>query len=77
MVTQGPAVSIDIPVLIPYEVMHALYLQGERQFTLSMLGEGGAEGIKAFWKDAVREEWVKHHPKVPAQCSAMADMIRL
>lgn len=61
---QGPAQKINIPVLIPYEVMHALYQQGAQQFTLSMLGEGGPEGIKTFWEDAKGEEWAQCHPLV-------------
>ena len=59
-------VEVQIPVLIPFEVMRSLYLQGSPQFTVSILGDRGQAGLDMFWENALRERWAQLHPTVLA-----------
>ena len=53
-------------MLLPFEVMHGLYMQGSLQFQVSMLGKDGHPALAEFWEHALKEEWAKSHPTLCA-----------
>ena len=55
-------VEVYIPVLIPFEVFHALHKQGPEHFQVALLGDGGHAAISDFWEHALNEEWAYNHP---------------
>jgi hypothetical protein len=54
--------EIDIPVLLPHEILDALARAGPDQFAKSMLGNRTAEGVGEFWEHCLTlPEW-RNHP---------------
>ena len=53
-----------MPILIPYEICHALYEQGPEQFQISVLGDEGDAGLRDFWKHAMKERHFSEHAVV-------------
>ena len=57
--------STRIPILIPYEMMGAIYSGGEIQRQLSLFGAGGRPGVEAWWRKALKyTKWAQKHPKL-------------
>eukprot|EP00435_Cladocopium_sp_Y103_P068002 s1968_g30.t2 len=57
-------VGVDVPFLLPHEVIHALSNAGQLQFARSMTGHRSRASIVKFWQHCVGlEEWA-HHPSL-------------
>ena len=57
--------KINLPVLGPHLLAHALYKAGPEQFSQCLLGPSGEEGLRDYWKQALSScEWARLHPSV-------------
>ena len=68
---------VEIPFLLPHEVLHALYEAGDVQFARSMTGNLGASDLRRFWQHCHQmTEWREHpvlnDPKVNWESSTPA-----
>lgn len=53
---------MEVPFLLPHEILHSLAAAGDLQFAISMTGHRSKASIAAFWKHCRSlEEW-KNHP---------------
>ena len=50
-----------LPVLLPYEVGHAIYTLSREQFKVSFLGDMGERELPQFWEWASRQTWGASH----------------
>ncbi|CAL1141145.1 unnamed protein product [Cladocopium goreaui] len=56
------AQPVDVPFLLPHEILHAVYEAGPLQFARSMTGHRSSESISHFWKHCCSlDEW-RNHP---------------
>lgn len=53
-----------VPTLPLWEVLHAIWLAGDLQFNVSLLGEKGESAIAEFWNHCKDLDWAKSHPAV-------------
>ena len=58
------AVELKIPTLVPYELFHAAYNQGELPFNQCCYGDAGPEGALDYWREALTEKWAQNHPSI-------------
>ena len=62
---------VAVPMLIPYEVMHAVWEHSREQFHASFLPANAGEGCLQFWQRALQLPWGQRHAglsgKAPAE----------
>jgi hypothetical protein len=47
---------------LPHEAFAAAYSAGDATFQTVFLGDGGADGVEAFWTRQWQHDWVRLHP---------------
>ena len=60
--TSLPPGDMMIDVLLPHEFFAAVYAAGPTVWHDVMLGPGGQEGLRAYWRHEWDKEWVQKHP---------------
>ena len=63
-------VSIDVPCLLPHEVLHALWLGGWQQFQISTMGPGGPDELTKYWEWAQKRKLFNRHPALAGRTPA-------
>jgi hypothetical protein len=65
---------VDIPILLPFELAHAILHISPTKFQTSFLGDNGGAALAEFWQWAeTQTSWGRAHP---ALCSPQADLPR-
>ena len=60
--------EVDVPCLLPHEVLHALWLAGPQQFQISTMGPGGPKDLSNYWNWALEKTtWARRHPALAEQ----------
>ena len=54
----------QVPVRLPWEVMHVLWRYDKSAFNRCFVGPGGRASVEEYWQCAGTQEWGKRHPVV-------------
>ena len=54
--------AIEIPVILPHELIHFLFLNHTVDFFSRFVGDTGLNGFEAYWHRARGQSWLREHP---------------
>ena len=67
-----------VSILPPHELFHCIAAAGPMQKQLSLVGQAGPEGLKAYWEFSLSQEWGQAHPAlVDRSDSALSSLVPL